>query len=416
MFGLSCDGDGTKWTVWNWLLLGVALLTSAGCSPSSSERPMCYQSLVTESALSAGSGVWQTIAEPLLDAEGVSEEVQLSTGSSDSVVLRVSAPQDAKACVQLHSVSDENGVAWVTPPTLIADYGSYCQSCPQRVSVGVGGGVYVLPSIDPAPTVTGTMRVRAALRDCATFLPYRSAAGRPDRLRIEQLVPPAVNRTSRGEIWIEFVILPGSFLSGDESAFPTPLREAVDQINTILSPGSLAMTPLRIRRTASADPLELKSGDLSAIASLVDSLKSCQHNGERPRSQVLPIVLAGCIRNQSQSLMITSEPEGYVAHIPDGVITEQGPYGVYLSGRTCRENSTPFVLTSGELAKRIAHELGHALGLYHTVESDGTTDQLADTSSDNLMNFRPSVVAGLGSGFTTNQLAVMRRHPLIRWQ
>jgi len=260
------------------------------------------------------------------------------------------------------------------------------------------------------------MKVRAALRDCATFLPYRSAAGRPDRLRIEQLVPPAVNRTSRGEIWIEFVILPGSFLYEQESTFPTPLREAVDQINTILSPGSLAMTPLRIRRTTSTDPLELKSGDLSAITALVDSLKSCQHDGERPRSQVLPIVLGGCIRNQSQTLMTTSEPEGYAAHIPDGVIAEQGPYGVYLSGRTCRESSTPFVLTSGELAKRIAHELGHALGLYHTAEADGTTDQLADTSADNLMNFRPSVVAGLGSGFTTSQLAVMRRHPLIRWQ
>ena len=88
---------------------------------------------------------------------------------------------------------------------------------------------------------------------------------------------------------------------------------------------------------------------------------------------------------------------------------------MYLRGHSCQGDGTPFVLTSGQLAKLLAHELGHALGLYHTVEANGTTDQLADTGADNLMNYKPSVVAGLGSGFTASQLAVMRRHPLIRY-
>lgn len=392
--------------------MGVAIGGLLGCSQTTTDKGSCARSLQTESA-SSGVGTWITVAEPLLDTDGISEEV-LVHGSSGPLTLRISAPSDATACVQLHSVNDAASSAWVTAPTLIADYGDYCVSCPQRVSVGTAGAVYVLPSIDPAPPVTSVMKVRAALRDCSTFLPYRSATGRPDRLRVETLSATPLASSARGEVLLEFVITPGSFLYSDDRELPTVLAEAVAQINVILQPGSLSVVTQRVRRTTIDDPLELTRGDVSAITSVVDSLRSCVIEGATPRSRVLPVVLAGCIRKRDPILMTISEPEGYVPHIPDGVIADQGAYGVYLRGRTCTSGSTPFALTSGDLAKRIAHELGHALGLYHTVEQDGTTDQLTDTGTDNLMNYRPSVVAGLGNGFTTSQLQVMRRHPLIR--
>lgn len=396
-------------------VLGLLMCGLPSCSESSAQTPSCYRSLQTESADSHAAPAWRTIAEPMLDGEGISDEVAITGENPGPLTLRVSVPADPTACVQLHSVIDANNGNWVTPPSLIADYGSFCVSCPQRTSVGVGGGVYVLPSIDPAPAVTGTMRVRAALRDCTTFLPYRSAPARPERLRIEALTNHPTPTSGPGELLIELVVTPGSFLYADEADLPTPLAEAIAQVNDILRPGELSITALRVRRSAITDPLTLAPGAHTTVSTFVDSLQSCQMPGEISRSLVLPVVLAGCIRISDPVLQTTSEPEGYVPHIPDGVSSNHGTYGVYLRGHSCQGDGTPFVLTSGQLAKLLAHELGHALGLYHTVEANGTTDQLADTGADNLMNYKPSVVAGLGSGFTASQLAVMRRHPLIRY-
>lgn len=396
-------------------VLGLLMWGLPGCSESPAQTPTCYRSLQPESATNQEPPSWRTVAEPMLDGEGISDEVAITGINQGPLTLRISVPADPTSCVQLHSVIDASNNNWVTPPSLIADYGSFCVSCPQRTSVGVGGGVYVLPSIDPAPAVTGTMRVRAALRDCTTFLPYRSAPSRPDRLRIEALTNHPTPTSGRGELLIELVVTPGSFLYADEAALPTPLADAIAQVNDVLQPGELSITALRVRRSTISDPLTLAPGAHTALGTFVNSLQSCQMAGEVSRSSVLPVVLAGCIRISDPVLQTTSEPEGYVPHIPFGVSSNHGTYGVYLRGHSCQGDGTPFVLTSGQLAKLLAHELGHALGLYHTVEANGTTDQLADTGADNLMNYKPSVVAGLGSGFTASQLAVMRRHPLIRY-
>ena len=61
----------------------------------------------------------------------------------------------------------------------------------------------------------------------------------------------------------------------------------------------------------------------------------------------------------------------------------------------------------------LAHELGHYLGLYHSVERDGRVDTLDDTGEANLMNALPTLAAA--RGLSTSQVEIARRHPALRW-
>lgn len=56
-----------------------------------------------------------------------------------------------------------------------------------------------------------------------------------------------------------------------------------------------------------------------------------------------------------------------------GIIAQIAPYGFEAKGYTAHETDQIF------LAKILAHEIGHYLGLYHTSEKDGSSDTLADT-------------------------------------
>ena len=125
-------------------------------------------------------------------------------------------------------------------------------------------------------------------------------------------------------------------------------------------------------------------------------------------------MLAGCLRLSDPVLKKTSEPEGFVPRIPDGLAAPGRAHGVFIRGRACREGSASITWPTGYLARLIAHELGHYLGLYHSVEEDGTADLLADTDAGNLMSFRPSTTGS--PSFSASQFRIMRRHPAVRWE
>ncbi|WP_146209660.1 reprolysin-like metallopeptidase [Vitiosangium sp. GDMCC 1.1324] len=328
------------------------------------------------------------------------------------VALRVSSPEGKAACVQLDEVRGPAGGAWVTPPTTLEDYGPYCRSCPERVSVGVGAGLYVLPSGDPPPSAASSLQVRVAARECTTFLPTRSGE-QPERLHIEALALPEVEETREGVVLLEVAITSGSVFHGDDEPLPEALAEALDEVNTLLRPGRLSVRPVRVRRVNVEDPLDFERGNHAALERFHATLHACDEGGTAPDDGWVPLVLAGCLRLTDPVLSKKSEPEGFVPHIPDGLAAPGRAHGVFIRGRACRDGSQPLSWPAGYLARLIAHELGHYLGLYHSVEEDGTTDTLDDTGADNLMNYRPSAVTS--PTFSANQFRIMRRHPAVRW-
>lgn len=328
-------------------------------------------------------------------------------------MLRVSDPAGAAACVQLDAVVDAAGSAWVT--SAAGDLGPYCVGCPQRVSVGVGYGLFVLPSNasdasnDPAPRSADVLDVIAAARDCSTLLPAPASA--PSHLRIEGIFSSAVEPTRAGVISLGLAFLSASPLA-DVAMREAVLPETLRQLNALLAPGALQVTVARSRSVGhQTGRLELARGDDGPLDALYGEVLG--DDGCQPPAQDswVPVVFAGCIRVVDPLLQTTSEPDGMTPGIPSGLPPAGRAHGVYLKGQSCRPGMAPIDWSPSLLAKLLAHELGHYLGLYHSVEADGTLDQLVDTDENNIMYHAPLTVSA--PTFSPSQFRVMRRHPVI---
>jgi hypothetical protein len=261
--------------------------------------------------------------------------------------------------------------------------------------------------------MASSLQVRVAARECSTFLPPRPGE-QPAHLRLEALDLPEVEETREGVVLLEVAITSGSVFHEDDAPLPTGLAEALAEVNTLLRPGRLSVKPVRVRRVAGEDPLDFERGSHAALEHLFSALHACEEGGTAPDDGWVPLVLAGCMRLSDPVLKKTSEPEGFVPRIPDGLAAPGRAHGVFIRGRGCREGAPRTSWQAGYLSRLIAHELGHYLGLYHSVEEDGTADLLDDTSANNLMNYRPSTTGA--SSFSASQFRIMRRHPAVRWE
>ncbi|HEY0463658.1 MAG TPA: hypothetical protein VGC79_05590, partial [Polyangiaceae bacterium] len=233
----------------------LSLLTLVGCgSGAAPERgaPSCWQ----ESSASGPSLAWRLLGEPELGSDGRSAALRVD-GASDGLALRVSDPAGGPACLQLDSVLESDGSAWVSSGA--GDLGPYCLSCPQRVSVGVGYGLFVLPSNDQPLQFPTTLDVVAGVRDCATLLP--TAESGLGRVRIEALGAATVEATRLGVISLGLAFLEASPLA-DEAQREAVLPETLRLVNALLAPGALQVSVARTRTVADpARTLELIRGD-----------------------------------------------------------------------------------------------------------------------------------------------------------
>lgn len=81
-------------------------------------------------------------------------------------------------------------------------------------------------------------------------------------------------------------------------------------------------------------------------------------------------------------------------------------------------SSRPFDHLAPEVRIRelIIHELGHLFGLYHTVESDGVVNHLAETIAMRNNYMLPRRLEHLSDyELTPSQIAIINNHPLVDW-
>lgn len=389
-------------------LFALALCAACGdAAPQPQPQPQPMTPCLDEAALS-GAPRPLPVGDFPIDPDGRSAPAQIPLGPPEAaaVLLRLlpGPGLPPAACLQIHSLGDGAGRPWVTPPASRNDLGLYCRSCPERVTVAVGGGTYVLPSADASAMdrVAGPLTLRGALRDCETFLSARPGPGQAQHLRVEALGLAPVAPDRRGVLPVEVLITPASSFA--DPANQATLTAAFALLNQELDLAQAGVSVAVLRRhvlPAAPDPLEFTAGDHGALRGLTREARC-------PDQAVAPIVLAGCLRLRDPVLGRTDEPEGYASHVPGGAGD-----GVFIKGRTCAGSGTPLVWPESLLAKVLLHELGHFLGLYHAVEQDGTPDTLSDTGPDNLMHFRPTTEGA--RGLTPAQVRVLRRHPFIRY-
>jgi hypothetical protein len=333
----------------------VALL--AGCAPASP---------------AASETAWVELGEVAFEADGRTPQVHVPWADGQTGVV-IEASSTPLRCFQLDELTDEQDHTYEQP-----------------TAVAAGGGLFVLPSRGGS---LGTLRLRFGLRDCDA-LTRGGAEGGTIRLR----ALPLRERPSSGTIRLELVVTPSSEF--------TQFEALLEALNAELSSAGIRARWSSVSRLPgdAVSHATFSRGDPVALQALLAAGASA------PTDAVIPVVLAGCLRLNEPVLRRTTEPQGYTPNIPGGA----GPAdGVFIQGALCGTPGPVLVNWSATaLARVIAHELGHYLGLFHSVEADGTTDQLEDTSAANLMYFRPSVAGS--TGLSARQGEVMRLHPSVR--
>lgn len=329
--------------------------------------------------------------------------------ATESVTLRVSAATgapDPNLCFALEEVWANTDERWVDAPD-VDDYDEYCRHCTQRVSVSPGYGLFALPSNTQARSTLERLRLRVALRECDTLLPWPQQAARPAGLQLEWAESAAVREQDPVALEVGVVL-------ASERAFPSgvndpQLREALALTAEVLRQASIEVTwrgPIAVQAPAN-EAVRFGPGQRAPLDTLATSARAALGKLD---ARAMLVVLTPCL---IQDDLLSGSPRqlgGYTPHLPGGFGLTGAADGAFVAVESCGGlPPPPRFLSAAPLAAVIAHELGHMLGLYHVMDAGGQEDQLADTqpSVPNLMQRMPSAGA---TALSPEQIRVVRRH------
>jgi hypothetical protein len=307
-------------------------------------------------------------------------------------------------CFQLEDVRADEHVVWVPEATSV-DYGDYCTRCAQRVAVGAGYGLFVLPSAAALPAMLRSVGLRIALRDCLTLAPLSPGAARPGTLLVESLSFPAPTRERTLGLPLAIAeATPHTFTAGAR------LDEVFARVHDIWLAAGVELTlrgPFSLPRPTA--PLSYGANDRASLS----ALERVARNTAAIDASTPLVVLTPCLLHDDPLGVGTTQPLAVTAHMPGGFAPHDEPDAIFVAGERCGGLTPgPRYVESETLGAIIAHELGHYLGLFHVRESDGREDALADTSSDmpNLMQAMPNANA---TALAESQIEIARRHPAL---